>query len=152
MCAILNANVADEVFGDLRPEAGAKFFEWLNSGPGRLVLGGRLRDELNKTSARNWLVQAVLAGRVRSVSDTKVDARTKANKKQCKSDDPHVIALAQVSHARLLYSNDRKLHQDFKDKSLIDAPRGSVYSTFRVRSFSISHRRLLSRTDLCRSR
>ena len=73
MCAILDVNVANQVFGELRPEAGVKFFDWLNSGLGRLVLGGRLREELNKTSARDWLVQGVLAGRVRSVSETKVD-------------------------------------------------------------------------------
>ena len=32
----------------------------------------------------------------------------------CQSNDLHVLALAQVSGARLLYSNDLSLHQDFE--------------------------------------
>ena len=49
------------------------------------------------------------------------------------SNDAHVIALAQVSGARLLYSNDSDLQDDFKDKSLIDSPRGRIYTTERGR-------------------
>ena len=48
----------------------------------------------------------------------------------CQSNDQHVIALAIVSGARLLYSNDRRLQRDFKDRRLIDPP-GKVYSTRR---------------------
>ena len=31
MCAIIDANVASEVFGTDRPEAGARFFDWINA-------------------------------------------------------------------------------------------------------------------------
>ena len=124
MCAILDANVSNQVFGKDRPEAGVEFFEWLSSGPGRLVLGRKLRNELSKTSARKWLAQAVLAGRVRNVSDIRVDDQTETLQRGgiCQSDDAHIIALAQISNARLLYSNDLRLHQDFKNKKLIDRP------------------------------
>ena len=67
-----------------------------------------------------------------------------------KSDDPHVIALAQISGARLLYSNDPDLQQDFGDKRLIDSPRGKVYSTRINQEFTRIHRQLLGRRDLCR--
>ena len=36
----------------------------------------------------------------------------------CRSNDPHVIALAQINGARLLYSNDEALQKDFGDKRL----------------------------------
>ena len=65
------------------------------------------------------------------------------------SDDPHLLALAQVSGARLLYSNDSDLQDDFKNRRLIDNPRGRVYSTRVNRQFTRVHRRLLQRNDLC---
>lgn len=152
MCAILDANVAGQVFGKGRPEPAVKFVQWINAGPERLVVGGKLSTELAKTRAREWVRQALLAGRARRVSRSKVDARAKALKKrgQYRSDDPHILALAQVSGARLLYSNDHLLQKDFKDKRLIDNPRGKVYSTRQHVKFRKSHKQLLGNRDLCR--
>ena len=67
-----------------------------------------------------------------------------------KSDDPHILALAQLSDVRLLYTNDGDLQQDFGDKNLIDNPRGKVYSTRVNKSFTPAHKSLLSRKDLCK--
>ena len=151
MCAIVDANVAHEVFGVKRPEAGVKFFGWINAGSGRLVVGGKLLKELNRTSAREWARQALNAGLLRNVKSSEVNDRTDQlqHEGSCRSDDPHVIALAQVSGARLLYSNDKALQRDFKSKALIDDPRGKVYSTRGEGSFQRSHDRLLKRKDLC---
>lgn len=151
MCGILDANVAHEVFGSTRPPAGEKFFDWINTGNGRLAAGGKLLEELYQTSAREWAQQAINAGLIRSVNEHKINTRTETlqNEGSCSSDDPHVIALAQVSGARLLYSNDNKLSQDFKNKMLIDGPRGKVYSTRKDQHFTNSHRQLLRKKDLC---
>ena len=151
MCAIVDANVAREVFGHDRPAAGVEFLNWLNQKGGRLVTGGKLLGELEQTPAREWVRQAMIAGFVRSVDEAEVDARTEELRGSCISNDPHVIALAQVSGARLLYSNDGNLHRDSGNKKLIDAPRGKVYSTRDDKSFRDHHRRLLRRRDLCRS-
>lgn len=151
MCAIVDANVAGEVFGDGRPEAGAEFFKWINREGGRLVAGGKLLEELNRTSCREWARQAMIAGWIRSLDDDEVDARAAELRDSCVSDDPHVIAVAQVSGARLLYSNDGDLHRDFGNNRLIDGPRGKVYSTRDDKSFRNRHRRLLQSRDLCRS-
>ena len=70
--------------------------------------------------------------------------------KACKSNDPHIIALAQVSGARLLYSNDKNLRDDFKDTKLVNG--GKIYSTLQDKRFSDAHKRLLARRDLCQSR
>ena len=152
MCAIVDANIASEVFGPRPQPTGAKFFEWLEEGTGRLVAGGQLLEELENGSPgfRKWASVAVGAGKLRIVNKEEVDTRTCHIQSQgaCKSDDPHVIALAQVSGARLLYSNDTNLQGDFTDKQLIDNPRGKVYSTLKHKSFHRSHQQLL-RSNLC---
>ena len=152
MCAIVDANIASEVFSPGGPEAGAKFFEWIDSGTGRLVAGGKLLEELYMTPASRWIRQAILAGKMKIVDKQEVRAQTTklVDLESCRSDDAHVLALAQVSGARLLYSNDKDLQQDFKDKDLIYDPRGKIYSTLEGKSFSVNHRRLLKREDLCR--
>ena len=156
MCAIVDANVASEVFGPSPQSAGEKFFEWINKGSNRLVAGGKLLEELESGSPdfRIWASVAVSAGKMRIVNKTDVEAKTEQVQDAglCRSDDPHILALAQLSGARLLYSNDRALQQDFKDKELIDSPRGRVYSTHDSKDFKRSHRQLLGRRDLCRMR
>ena len=47
---------------------------------------------------------------------------------KCRSNDPHVIALASVSGCRLIFSKDQDLHEDAKDKSLLN-PSASIYQT-----------------------
>lgn len=66
------------------------------------------------------------------------------------SDDPHILALAVVSGARLLYSNDRLLQHDFKNLALINQPRGKVYSTLVNDTFDQAKRRLLRKARPCR--
>lgn len=102
--------------------------------------------------AREWARQAALSGRMKVVNsmDVAVKERELLDQHVLRSDDPHGVALAQVSGARLLYSNDRALQQDFGNKQLVDAPRGKVYTTRVHKDFSDTHRDLLARRDLCR--
>lgn len=160
MCAILDNSVVGKVFGQHDSEmgqesAGQKFFEWITSGKGSLVVGGKLRDELDGSSDfRKWWQEAGRAGRVTVLDDSrerKVTDKTREliDQKACKSNDHHIIVLAQISGARFLYSDDAALHVDFKDKRLIDNPRGVVYSTQKDDTFTSSRRRMLSR-KVCR--
>ena len=153
MCAIIDANVVSEVFGNSRPEAGEEFFKWIDSGKGVLVVGGRLNMELLRASAKfsRWAQVASLAGRLFREDSNKVDARERqiARRNQHLSNDPHVLALAQVSGARLLYTNDRDLQEDFRDPNLINRPRGNIYTILVNKDFAKSHRSLLSRPNLC---
>ena len=157
MCAIVDANVASQVFetGQQSP-AGKKFLEWLTKGKGRLVVGGKLFEELVKGSKgfRDQRRELALAGKMKVVNAGEIKAKTEALQREggCRSDDPHILALAQVSGARLLYSNDSKLQQDFITKKLIDNPRGKVYSRINTTDFSPSQKRLLGRNDLCQDR
>lgn len=106
---------------------------------------------MQSAAFRNWLAQARLAQQIRNIDDDCVNSRTDeiVEGQACKSDDEHVIALAQVSGARLLYSDDSDLQDDFRDPKLISNPRGRVYTTLRHQDIRKSHRDLLARRDLC---
>jgi len=118
-------------------------------------VGGQLRQELGSSNAARWLQELDRADWLTRVDDSRVDreaARLRSvrasDPSSCKSDDHHVIALAQISGARLLFSNDKDLHRDFKNKRLIDHPSGTVYSTLERKDFT-SHRRAQLRKHHC---
>ncbi len=156
MCAILDTNVVHEVFGANPTPAGMGFYDWVRSGTNWLVVGGKLLRELDDGSNdfRVWRREAALAGWIRICNEEAVanEAKKLEHEGKCISDDEHVVALAQVSGARLLYSNDKDLHKDFRNKSLIDRPRGQIYSTGLTKTFDRRHRSLLQRKNLCAGR
>lgn len=154
MCAIVDANVANEVFGPNPTPAGEMFFHWLNKGSNRLVVGGKLLEELETGSPdfRDWAREVARSGHMKILNENEVRERTTQieREKQHTSDDPHVLALAQLSGTRLLYSNDGDLQRDFKDRRLIN-PQGNIYSTRENKNFTGAHKRLLGRKNLCRT-
>ena len=153
MCAIVDANVASEVFGDARPPAGRRFFDWLGSPRGELVVGGKLRAELSRNLRfSRWLEIAIRYGRARSVMDEEVEDRANELRRReaCTSDDTHVLALALVSGARLLYTNDAALIKDFKNRRIVANPGGKVYTTAKGNRLTSTHKRLLAARNLCR--
>ena len=155
MCAIVDASVKGELKAGGSP-AGVEFLKWLLSGNGVIVLGGtKLREELCARPATlrdsRLIRELKRAAVVREYNDAQVDSLADRLHKEraCKSDDPHIIALAMISRARLLFSNDPDLHKDFRNKDLVDDPRGSVYSTLRDGRFKQHHQDLLENPDLC---
>lgn len=155
--AIVDKNVVDELFGSNGCEAGPEFLKWIEHGDGRLSSGGGNWDELrDHKSFRGWANTARRSGWLRLVPDEVVrDETVRLQRgKACKSNDEHVIALARVGGARLLYTNDVALQEDFDDPELVNDPRGKVYTTrldprFRLhKRFTSTHRELLERRDL----
>jgi len=152
MCAILDASVVSQVFGNKRPPAGKAFFDWIAYRHGRVVVGGKLDQELERNGRfRLWIRDALLSGKARRLAGQQVDAVADqlTSDGACRSNDPHVIALAQLSGARLLYSNDKKLNSDFLNGELVPPPSGNVYTTLHDRDFTPRHRALLNRRDMC---
>lgn len=152
MCAIIDTNVRHEVFGDNQSEAGAHFLDWLEKGKGKLAIGGRLRHELSQSEKFQELLNLLLlGGNAINIPDQEVDtaAQELQNQMICKSDDEHVLALARVSGARLLYTNDQDLQKDFKNRQIIGGIQGRVYTTLRKSSVTRTHKDLLGRGDLC---
>ena len=71
--------------------------------------------------------------------------------KRCKSNDPHVIALAQLSGSRVLYSEDSELRDDFRDPTLLE-PRGMLLPLGDSENARKNRHRMLTAPDLCRAR
>lgn len=153
MCAIVDNNVRHEVFGthNTQTPAGKLFLDWLDSGRGVLVVGGHLRRELGEYRRfQLWLETAVQFGRARQIDDAQVDRETDEMGSQgIRSNDPHILALARISGARLLFTNDRDLQQDFGDSAILQGTRGRIYTTIERSDVRRTHRQLLRRTDLC---
>jgi len=153
MCGIVDADVISQVFESNFSEAASAFFNWVDSGNGRLVSGGsRHIRELNSANYRKWASVASARGKLVFLNEAVVNEREAELEESGRliSNDAHIVALAQLSGTRLLYSNDKNLHKDFKNKDLIDAPRGSVYSTKKSSAYGKSHKELLANRSLCR--
>jgi len=151
MCAIVDANVRDEVFGDNPTEAGKFFREWLSKpNGGILVVGGtKLRKELgNNKKFTEFLRDRIRAGRARKIDDQDVaieEEKLRA-RRVCRSGDVHILALARKSYTRLLFTNDQALQDDFKNNDIIHNPPGQIYTTAFHRDVQKDHRdRLTSR-------
>ncbi len=147
MCRIVDASVAANVFGDPKNpfETAKKFREHVDSGKMKLVIGGNFGEENDKViKAKKWFQQAKSRGLVRQENSERVSAEMKRLSSDLKSDDPHVLALAKVSGARLLYTNDKDLMNDFKNPNILK-PKGKIYRDppDGTGTFTDDHRNLL---------
>lgn len=133
MCAILDVNRAHQVLPSSPSEPKDPLTKWVKDGHGRLIVGEKLLDELgNNSNIQRWITNLHRIGRIVSLTSKDrmdVKSRTKELRRlsTCKSNDEHIIALAQIKHVRLLVTADRDLRKDFRNRDLIDRPRGKVY-------------------------
>lgn len=152
MCVIVDANVANTLFGVNPSHGEARLLSWLEGGNSRLVVGGtKLRRELFQQSShetRLWLAGAQRVGRLQVEIDDEVDLAESALiiSDSCESDDEHIVALAQVNGARLLHSNDGLLREDFTNRDLVNRPPGKLYPIDGTRQ---QQERLLAVGRLC---
>ena len=131
MCVIIDANrMGDFLTRPVKLDS-EPIDKWLRRRRGKLVYsnGGRFEREMSYAKKRQFQ-NYIRAGYTLFVgADTFVeDERGLRANGSLRSDDAHVLALARESGARLLYTHDGLLIQDFKDKAIIDRPRGKVYS------------------------
>jgi predicted nucleic acid-binding protein len=139
MCVLVDTNVAHRVLlGRNDPDYKVVYAALMSK---RLVLvyGGPLVKEYNRnTEVRRTVLSLERAGMALRISESLIaeEITWLERNEHCLSNDPHIIALARVSGARLLCSNDGDLGQDFTNKALVDHPRGKIYK-------SIDHRHLL---------
>ena len=131
MCIIVDANKLNGFLADPPHEDAAPIHQWLNRrvGAGTLVYSteGKFACEVGGNAKRK-LEDYYRAGRAQLVPASrfaKDEEELKAS--DIRSDDPHVLALARESGARLLYTGDNKLIADFTDRRIIQGPRGRVY-------------------------
>ena len=142
MCLIVDANLSSTLLGEK-----SDVRKWLlgQQGNPRLVVGGLRTHELRKLDhVRKFLVVLQQAGRLRQCHAESLEGEFKKLGKQkiCTSNDLHVLALAIVSGARTIATNDEALIRDFKNPNIMPRPRGKIY-----RDPSI-HRNLLGHTPI----
>ena len=139
MCIILDVNrigkfknPADEDMGPVR--------YWLKSKNGKIVCSDTEQFRREWDAGGGHLLRRNLQrrGKLNLISPQQVLEKENELKGQIKSNDSHIIALAMVADVKVLVSEDKTLHKDFKNPRLVG---GRVYQTK-------SHSRLL-RKDTC---
>ena len=150
MCIILDNSIGGEVLGSNKLEAGEAVWRWINGIEDegkrlRVVIGGKLTRKLYRNSQiRDWLIRGVRRANVVVYDNKTVDLMEKEVRSwDLKSDDPHIIALALVSGARLLYSNDLALQKDFRNAKFVGKPKGKIYTTVKFFRYGKVKKKLL---------
>jgi len=147
MALIIDANKVADYLNHTHDPANRVIYDWIENKGGKLVFGGRQLQEWGRINKAGRYVRTLLeAGRALKYATEEVDNKEGEVESTglCHSDDPHVIALACVSGARVLYSQDRDLCDDFRNTNLVPRPRGKIYKR-------AQHRRLLLEAPACRS-
>ena len=116
MCMILDANMMGR-FLDNQDEDMRPIYQWIyrKNKNGKIVYTDQLKyqSEINYYRKFAKLLQDLKrADRARFIESSKVEKNLK-NFENITSDDPHILALAETAKAKLLCSNDKKLHHDF---------------------------------------
>ena len=156
MCAIVDASGANDVFGEDRPDVGIAFFNWIET-HGRILTGGKLTKEIRSVCPKfiEWAQEAERTRKLVKINNSKARAETNKiiNRKNhgLHSNDAHVLAIARLGGARLLYANDKNLLEDFANSSLITSPPGDTMTSLEESSFTDEDRKTLERaTNRCR--
>ena len=133
MCLIADASTFGDLLAEPTTDDAAPIQTWLERG-GTLVYstGGKFGIEVERSpNLKRRLEDYVRAGKARLVPHRRFaeDEADLSNRPDLRSNDAHVLALARASRTRLLFTRDAGLMADFKNKALIDRPRGKVYSS-----------------------
>jgi len=127
MCLIVDASAVGTLLA--QPSAVRVWLAGTRGSP-RLVADGKLRKEMaHLNEVKRLLVELERAGKLRPVAPARLqeeEARLRA-KAVCRSNDHHVLALGIVSGARTLATSDHDLAADFRNRLIINKPRGRIY-------------------------
>ena len=139
MCVILDVNSISK-FKDPADEDMEPVWNWLDRQNGKIAYANtkKFEEEWERGGGIQLRRELQRRNKLKEIPAQDVQAKADELAGQIRSDDPHIIALAIIAEVKVLVSNDRRLHEDFKNRNLVG---GSVYQTK-------SHSRLL-RNDTC---
>lgn len=139
MCVILDVNNIGK-FNEPADEDMKPVWNWLDRQNGKIAYASTKKFEEEWERGGGIQLRRELQRRNKLKEIPAQDVQEKADELQdrIESDDPHIIALAVIAEVKVLVSNDRRLHEDFKNRNLVG---GKVYQTK-------SHSRLLTK-DTC---
>ena len=115
-------------------------WNWLDRQNGKIAYAStkKFEEEWERGGGIQLRRELQRRNKLKEISPQDVQEKAAELEGKIESDDPHIIALAIIANVKVLVSNDRRLHEDFKNRDLVG---GSVYQTK-------SHSRLLRR-DMC---
>lgn len=138
MCIIVDANRLGVLLSRRTNEDVKPIHDWLDDRQGMIIYstGGEFENDVSE-GARRALAELVKSGKARFINRRRLESKVKLLTAYAnyRSNDPHVLALAIVSGARLLYTADQALRDDFKKgkwmngEFIIQKPRGKLYSS-----------------------
>lgn len=136
MCIIVDANAAHHMC--TTDDAGSAVLRWLLRGSGKLVVSGDILKELKPTKLFDTIITLEQAGKlVRANDDDCLSKKTELESAgNLASNDPHILALVNVSGCALVFTHDQNLHIDLKNKNVVSHS-CAIYQT-------IGHRHLLT--------
>lgn len=146
MCVVIDANKAGDFCNQSRPYL-RTLLRWVNAG-GRVASGGHLERELFKVhSMKGLLLEWSRSGRLVRVPSARVSAREATLRPVCRSDDPHVLAVAIEAKASIVVTEDKDLITDLRDRSLV-GQRRRIYKENSASPNRVDrHAALLARSD-----
>ena len=121
MCTavIIDANV----FGSFRQDRFSVLRRWIDRGDGRVVYSteGQYADELQRDGGMTeWLNERRSSGIAEVVPAASIiEAAEELGNRMIRSNDRHVLELAQASGASVLASDDRDLQTDFRNVQVL---------------------------------
>ncbi len=133
MCLIVDANLCADVLKKSSKTTYKNLRNAIFSNQLTLIHGGKLTEEYARAGVLPIVSLLSQSGRAFRVNDALINAELAKIQGMCISNDHHVVALARADRrrARVLCTNDQALRSDFKNKALIDYPRGTIYSPTR---------------------
>ena len=141
MCVILDVNSIGK-FNEPADEDMKPVWNWLERQNGKIAYAStkKFEEEWERGGGIQLRRELQRRNKLKEILPQEVEAKESELNRTgtIRSDDPHIIALAIIAKVKVLISNDRRLHEDFKNRDLVG---GSVYQTK-------SHSRLL-RKDTC---
>jgi hypothetical protein len=85
----------------------------------KIAIGGLLKRELSRTCLWRLIVEWSRSGFVVYVDDHLVEELNCSMRGRILSDDGHVISLAKLTRAKIIYSDDVLLIKDFRNRSVM---------------------------------
>jgi hypothetical protein len=146
LCVIVDNSVAGIVFAVPHRAEYVPLWQWIDRKGGIIIYGGKFTNELcGSSKVARLLAELKRSGRAKQVARNIVDVeeRTVRELNICRSNDPHVIALARISGARVLCADDGNLENDFKNTRLVSSPQGRIYK-------NAGHKHMLAHNRLCK--
>jgi hypothetical protein len=111
---------------------GSKIWELLKCRELQIPGGGtKYKEEILRSPLVAFFQELARSGIIKLYKDEEIDALEDRYKNHAEvtSDDEHVIAIADRSGCRLLFSADKALTSDFKNPKIINRPRGKVINS-----------------------